>query len=924
MQGQQRPPMQGQQRTQGQRPPAQGQRPPKTTTKTANSKGQGTQPDNSPVKIEDQAFKKKPKGGILKKVGIGICACAVVGLGVLAVPKVINGTPGIVYSGESKITGKTYSELAAMTFSVENKNNTDVSQSTNWTLNGTNITQGSNSTVLDMSLVQWGDNTLEVTNGETTYDIVINLSKSQSDTDKVHNTLSMLASYPYNWYMNSTPLEGESTVEGDIPQHLQNSGTTHQTYQMADQYYINSLVERDPTCTKLSIGGYETVQQLDNIKLMTRESSVYQLSLGRPLNIVTGKSGEYSVSVIGNWELVSSAELRFILDETDYDTDFTVYLFKNGERVELDTSECYQNNGTIVVPITENGTYILKMLYSEDESSQHFNYNEGVFIIKDTDIIMGDDETAAKNEETDEIPTPHYMGTIPALENTEVTSQSYSTSVNSNPETSSSSQATESSSLNSSSSSSSSSQTTSTSSTSSTDETETYTNSEALGKSGQTPFGEAADSWFSGKVGDKKVETRPQFNLPSGASYFLAEIASEYEKIDSPVWFNIERYEDGKLQINDTLYDVTGYSIDRMLWHFVEPNNSLKTTSGSTNVLLFDLSQASNSQVTDLMGLLAELGDYKTSQEIHVIALGAKVNNLANIVKLPSNIKVYEVDSLTFASKLVGKIQSKYMTESGAVTEITFDEQPQSVNIVADSGFEIGEHSYSGKCTFNENLQISNSFGQALLSKLVYTQGLTPAMFSDSYPILEDAEQCGLPGLNLNLTFVTPGISKDDIQNIYLGGTQTLNELGDKAQQMVDILSLSQINDYYESLIYPSDITQTGEGYTYFFEKIAEKLRSSTPVMANVQCKYGSSTVLITKLYQEQGSGTFYIGMYNPLIPEEEQIAKLETFVGVMNDTAVGFGYTFEYEFDGITYDDISFLNHLEVYGDGLQYTESF
>ena len=146
---------------------------------------------------------------------------AIIALALIAVAfgvvtgKIAIGKSGIQMAGDKFYTGYTYSQLQITEFKVNNKNAKDVSKNTIWTLNNNMINSGSNSTYLDMEYMQWGDNLLTASNGEDQVTYVINLQKSQSDTDEFHNMLSMMVKYPEDFYNRGIEYRECSQMELD-------------------------------------------------------------------------------------------------------------------------------------------------------------------------------------------------------------------------------------------------------------------------------------------------------------------------------------------------------------------------------------------------------------------------------------------------------------------------------------------------------------------------------------------------------------------------------------------------------------------------------------------------------------------------------------------------------------------------------------
>lgn len=301
-------------------------------------------------------------GGTYKPV-YGILAIVVIILGVILslslILPYINGS-GIVYNGETVFTGYTYSQYEQMMFNVNNKGLKDLSYNTVWELNGTEISRGSNSSMLDMNLMNWGGNILTATNGETKVEFMLEMLKSNSDSDEKQNMLSMLTSYPDFFYAD----EKYSNIDIDI-------------------HKISSIAKASKNTMEYYDGTLLTKQTLGDVTLNTHEITGYNLSISHTIGVSPSFDEGKSVEIQGDWEDVLSAYLEIT---TNNGEGIRVYRITAGEIHRIQK----ENIGVLIdkvrITIDGNGTYIIKET-GEDLDKLLTRYDISVIKISNDTII---------------------------------------------------------------------------------------------------------------------------------------------------------------------------------------------------------------------------------------------------------------------------------------------------------------------------------------------------------------------------------------------------------------------------------------------------------------------------------------------------------------------------------------------------------
>lgn len=293
--------------------------------------------NNAPVKRSKQ-LTKRDLTWVIAGVAFSIFLTVIIFkflLGVLGF-----GEPGIKENMDNYITGYTYSQLAEMKFTVaERSRRKPVGDQTFWTLNGTEIGEGGNQVYLDMSKIIWGENVLTAHNGETNIDIVVNLTKSESETDKLHNDLSMLIGYTDKCF--------DKGIE----------------YVAVDDNTLEQLIEssNDTVIIDRASGLLKTTQYCGNTKIITKEYGGHNLHIEYPMNIPDSycSNKDFAITVSGDWGSVVNAQIGFNIN-SDIGDNFVVTKLEGNKSFQLSSENYSVYGNTLFVDIKSNGTYVVK------------------------------------------------------------------------------------------------------------------------------------------------------------------------------------------------------------------------------------------------------------------------------------------------------------------------------------------------------------------------------------------------------------------------------------------------------------------------------------------------------------------------------------------------------------------------------------
>lgn len=378
-------------------------------------------------------------------------------------------------------------------------------------------------------------------------------------------------------------------------------------------------------------------------------------------------------------------------------------------------------------------------------------------------------------------------------------------------------------------------------------------------------------------------------------------IAKELHEIDSTIKVNIYSYNQYMIE---ELYDAGTKNETRTVYQLGDAKllpylyNRLENTGyylyKNTVVILnnSDASITGNSTLVTKLNKLEELLDRYNSAVIY--SVNSKDTNLNTFIN-SDELKCVDVKTFSQILNAGEYITSPFKIDKSIYLECGEDFS-EKVLTLASSGFEFGEDNISSKVGYNVNSNLTNAYGQCLLVDKSFNQTITAEDFStidyDSIKSSEMPESTGYTGgLRLNLSY-------DKIEILNESQLTTLNY---DCSNLVSIL-----NDEIHSVTHPEYITNFEEGFETNLSNLITKLKSGNNQFAILKSSKGSTTVLITDVYTNaRHTGTYYLGVYDPLNPTEQQIITLKTFNGVTETGAVKTGYKLsytqaEYEFDSL------------------------
>ena len=364
-------------------------------------------------------------------------------------------------------------------------------------------------------------------------------------------------------------------------------------------------------------------------------------------------------------------------------------------------------------------------------------------------------------------------------------------------------------------------------------------------------------------------------------------------------------------------YNIEECSFTQAMWLAI--NRDIENQYLRNTVLLIDFSSASFSQIQSIMMSVKELGEFFDTSNIHIIAIGNTTKNMKSLVEMPSNVKMYEIDELDRVDNMIDIINSDI--EAGKVDTIKLRSGEEAeVYIAADCGFDIMTDGINTKCTFNEELQGSNSFGQNLVCKLVYLNRLKESLVTGNIRDFNESDYDGYLDLRLNEALTHCGLYKSNIDEIYKNG---INSGSSYLVNTIHNLTMVQLNTIDNSLIDLTYFNRDNPNDKAIVQLI-DKIKSGEPVMAFIENSFGSTSILINRIDRDVGNvNKFYIHFYDPNNPTEDNIATLTYFRGISDTNNIGFGYDFDYTRD-IEYTNLAVMGSIEFESEEDYYIESY
>ena len=374
----------------------------------------------------------------------------------------------------------------------------------------------------------------------------------------------------------------------------------------------------------------------------------------------------------------------------------------------------------------------------------------------------------------------------------------------------------------------------------------------------------------------------------------------------------------------ETVYNIYSFGymtpdrplLDVINEHYINP----KSLYNQKAVIVIDCREASFSKLSELSKILS--GASYLYDDMYFVVFTSTVKNFKSFEYWSENIKFVECDGPEYITDkdieyINSGIDLGMLVSNSGYTEIIKD---SNVMKLADSKFNINRDTLNSKCTFNNELQGGDSFGYCSFAYLVYTKNFNKNFVNDSTLIIPDftvkKKDETITDSSINNSFIDELLLSDSrlYSNISDSQVEQLLESGLSIYDSIDssiinILTLSQLNETKENLIRPNAIKQDGSG-NYFITIICEKLAKGEPVFANLESSYGSTTVLITSVDYDLDKEIYILNYYNPLEATKQGFATM-TFDRAVSNNTIFYDYTFDSDSEEVYYHDIALIDSI-------------
>lgn len=348
--------------------------------------------------------------------------------------------------------------------------------------------------------------------------------------------------------------------------------------------------------------------------------------------------------------------------------------------------------------------------------------------------------------------------------------------------------------------------------------------------------------------------------------------------------------------------DYTNSSVQEALLSMYDLD--LNNMYSKIGLMLFDASGLSEAKLTELGNVLLDASQSIAYNMTFVVA-GAKTS-ISKLIDIPDSMVLIELDTLNEAKSIIPTLNSALAIGD---TTVLYKDTDKEVTVVgvADSLFD--QNTFGVTCTtkINDLTGMNNSYGMALASKLM-SRGLLDYNLVKSNNCLREAVQ--IPD-GFNVSEPTTGV---------IVNGEDMSDIDDETMtSIVNMLDLSQFN-YNGGMFHDISKFKQNGGYSYFIEYLANRIHLEGPVIGLVGCQYGYQSILITGIYQNKDNPSeYYLSLYNPSKAGIDSLAKLSFYRGVSTSNSIGYGYSFEYEVDGVIFDKLSLVDKISIFSDDIE-----
>ena len=436
-------------------------------------------------------------------------------------------------------------------------------------------------------------------------------------------------------------------------------------------------------------------------------------------------------------------------------------------------------------------------------------------------------------------------------------------------------------------------------------------------------FSDGTEGVFSRE--QERVITNSNFSYKEygGIVSQLAKKAFERTK-DSSIITNIYGYTGSNISISEriSVNDVSASDMKNVISYDTSKTSSKAITNitnnysnriSSTTIFIVDASGAPQSQLKSVLRSISNEMVRANENGVYyrVVIVDPDVKGLWELTSIPET-DVYEVEELYDVTSLTTNLTNSFGTSSNSIS-IVYDSNPINVISVANGRVDTSVHKPSEILTWYTETNQTNSYGLALLEKMISEVAIDELWFDGGFAGISEyipsALSTTVSGLAIN-----PTIEKTLESGVIKNSDTDLSHIE-------KILDTSQYVKYKENLIPASGFSVITE--KDLIDNLTIKMLAGKSIMAQVETQCGVSTVLINGIYYSLTEDEYYLKYLTNIGIEEEGYIKIKPY-RVACESGINIAYNISGKFCGYDISELWLYSVIEyIDGSEVKYRDS-
>ena len=436
-------------------------------------------------------------------------------------------------------------------------------------------------------------------------------------------------------------------------------------------------------------------------------------------------------------------------------------------------------------------------------------------------------------------------------------------------------------------------------------------------------FSDGTEGVFSRE--QERVITNSNFSYKEygGIVSQLAKKSFERTK-DSSIITNIYGYTGSNISISEgiSVNDVSANDMKNVISYDTSKTSSKAITNitnnyfnriSSTTIFIVDASGAPQSQLKSVLRSISNEMVRANENGVYyrVVIVDPDVKGLWELTSIPET-DVYEVEELYDVTSLTTNLTNSFGTSSNSIS-IVYDSNPITVISVANGRVDKSVHKPSEILTWYTETNQTNSYGLALLEKMISEVAIDELWFDGGFAGISEyipsALSTTVSGLAIN-----PTIEKTLESGVIKNSDTDLSHIE-------KILDTSQYVKYKENLIPASGFSVITE--KDLIDNLTIKMLTGKSIMAQIETQCGVSTVLINGIYYSLTEDEYYLKYLTNIGIEEEGYIKIKPY-RVACESGINIAYNISGKFCGYDISELWLYGVIEyIDGSEVKYRDS-